>query len=61
MSRIARWQPGRVVLAARSLADQRISGLFDLSNPIMALEAVVHPYGGKVRQISPYLTVISRT
>ncbi|RJE85861.1 FecR family protein [Paracoccus onubensis] len=60
VARIARWQPGRVVLAAQSLADEQISGVFDLANPIMALEAVVHPYHGKVRQISPYLTVISR-
>ncbi|MBK4217682.1 FecR domain-containing protein [Paracoccus caeni] len=60
IARIARWQQGRVVLAARSLADEKISGVFDLSNPVMALQAVVHPYGGSVRQISPYLTVISR-
>jgi transmembrane sensor len=33
--------------------------VFDLNQPIAALEAVVEPYGGKVRQISPWLTVIS--
>lgn len=60
VARIARWQPGRVLLAAPSLGHEQISGVFDLKNPHLALEAVVHPYGGKVRRISQYLTVISR-
>lgn len=59
VAKIARWQPGRVVLANPALARASISGTFDLSNPVAALRAVVHPYGGKVRQISRYLTVIS--
>ncbi|MEJ5086288.1 FecR family protein [Brucella pseudogrignonensis] len=59
VARIARWQSGRVLLAQSSFGTQRISGVFDLNQPIAALEAVVEPYGGKVRQISPWLTVIS--
>lgn len=59
VAQIGRWQPGRIVFADQSLASRRISGLFDLNKPILALEAVVEPYGGKVRQISPWLTVIS--
>ena len=59
VAKIARWQPGRVVLANPALARANISGAFDLSNPVAALRAVVHPYGGKVRQISRYLTIIS--
>lgn len=59
VAKIARWQPGRTILANPALGRASISGAFDLSNPIAALRAVVHPYGGKVRQISPYLTIIS--
>ena len=59
VARIARWQSGRVLLAQPGFGAQRISGVFDLNNPVSALEAVVEPYGGKVRQISPWLTVIS--
>lgn len=59
VAKIARWQPGRVVLANPMLARASISGAFDLSNPVAALRAVVHPHGGKVRQISRYLTIIS--
>lgn len=59
VARIARWQPGQVVILNPGLGAQRISGVFDLRNPLAALEAVVHPRGGKVRQVSPWLTLIS--
>lgn len=59
VARIARWKSGRVVLAQSGFGAERISGVFDLNQPLSALEAVVEPYGGKVRQISPWLTIIS--
>lgn len=59
VARIARWQSGRVVLAQSGFGAQRISGVFNLNNPVAALEAVVEPYGGKVRQVSPWLTIVS--
>lgn len=58
VARVSRWHRGRVILASPSLARQRISGVFDLSNPLLALQAIVHPYGGKVREVSPYLVAI---
>lgn len=60
VARIARWQPGAIVMADPGLAALPVSGVFDLSQPVRALEAVVHPYGGKVRQITPWMTVISK-
>lgn len=60
VTRIERWQRGEVLIADPSLGSLPISGVFDLNQPIRALEAVVQPYGGKVRQISPWLTVISK-
>lgn len=59
VARIARWQPGRVVIADPRVGKLRISGVFDLRNPLAALEAVVHLHGGAVRQVSPWLTIIS--
>jgi transmembrane sensor len=59
VARIARWKSGRVVLAQSDFGAERISGVFDLSQPLSALEAVVEPYGGKVRQITPWLTIVS--
>ena len=59
VARIARWQPGRVVIADPRFGALRISGVFDASVPTMALEAVVQPHGGRVLRISPWLTLIS--
>jgi transmembrane sensor len=59
VARIARWQPGRVVIADPGLGRRPISGVFDLGKPIAALEAVIQPHGGRVRQVGPWLTVLS--
>lgn len=59
VARIARWQPGRVMIADPRFGMLRISGVFDLGDPLAAFEAAVHPHGGRVRRLSPWLTVIS--
>lgn len=59
VARIARWQSGKVVIADSSLGAQVVSGVFDLSDPLRALNAVVRPFGARVRQIGPFLTIIS--
>ncbi|MFT4158963.1 FecR family protein [Shinella sp.] len=59
VARIGRWVPGRVVIADPSIGRQRVSGVFDLNDPLRALQAVVHPAGGRVRQLSSLMTVIS--
>lgn len=60
VARVGHWLPGRIVLADPLIASQLVSGVFDLTDPVGALEAVVLPVGGKVRQVTPFLTVISR-
>lgn len=59
VARISRWCPGRIVVADPFIGEQEVSGLFDLREPYRALEAVVHPAGGRVYRISSYLTVIA--
>jgi transmembrane sensor len=59
VARIARWQSGMVIVADPSVGQRVVSGVFDLSNPTRALEAVVRPFGGKVHQVAPFLTVIA--
>lgn len=59
IARVGRWIPGRIVLADPGIGGQRVSGVFDLGDPLKALRAVVGPAGGHVRQISPYFTLIS--
>ncbi|WP_315855064.1 hypothetical protein [Chenggangzhangella methanolivorans] len=51
--------PGRIVIADPFVGSQRVSGIYDLQDPIRALQAVVHPAGAQVREISPLLTVVS--
>lgn len=60
VARIGRWQPGSVIIADPDLGERQVSGIFDLSQPLHALEAVVHPYAGRVRQLSPWITVLSK-
>lgn len=59
VARIARWLPGRVVVADAAIGRARISGLFDISDPERALAAAVRPTGGRLRRVSGLLTVIS--
>lgn len=59
IAKISRWQPGRTVVVDPSLGAQRVSGVFDLADPSRAFQALVHPFGGRVRTVGSYLTVIS--
>lgn len=59
ISKISRWQPGRTVVVDPGLGTQRVSGVFDVADPPRALRALVHPFGGRVRVIGSYLTLIS--
>lgn len=59
VARISRWQHGRVVMADPFLGARVVSGVFDLGDPLRALDAVVRPFGAKVRKITPFMTVIS--
>lgn len=59
VARISRWTKGEVMITSSVLAGRLVSGVYDLGEPALALEAVVQPHGGRVRQITPFLTVIS--
>jgi transmembrane sensor len=58
VAKIARWLP-EVVTVAPGFGQRRVSGIFNLDDPRAALNTVVAPFGGKVRQITPWLTVLS--
>lgn len=59
VTRIARWTRGEVLIASPALGRRLVSGVYDVRDPALALEAVVQPHGGRVRHVTPYLTVIS--
>lgn len=59
VAKISRWFPGRVIVADPWLASRVVSGVFDLDDPVRALDAVVRPFGAKVRGIGSMALVIS--
>lgn len=56
---LQRYHPAWIKIAGGGLAEQRITGLYDLSDPDRALEALVTPYGGKVHYLFPYLRILA--
>jgi len=60
IEQLRRYHPAWITMPDGELAAQRVTGLYDLRDPDRALRALVQPYGGQVRAISPYLRVLSR-
>jgi len=56
---LARYYPGKIVLADAALASQRITGVYNLNEPVDALAAVVAAHGVQMRRISPWLVIVS--
>jgi transmembrane sensor len=50
---------GVVVLRGAALADQPLTGVYNLSNPVEALRAVARAQGASMHRIAPWLIVIS--
>lgn len=57
---LQRYHPAWISVPDRDLAARRVTGLYDLRDPERALRALVEPYGGRVRAVSPYLRILSR-
>ena len=52
------YQHGRIVLRSEALAQQRVTGVFDLRDPETALRVAVQPFGGQVRTWGPWLVLV---
>lgn len=59
VAELDRHHAGMIVLRDRSLADRRITGVFDLRHPIEALQAVARTQQASVTEITPYLLIVS--
>lgn len=55
---LRRYHTGAIVLADETLEQRVVTGVYDLRDPLRALQALVEPYGSSVRKITPYLIVI---
>ncbi|MDY7534795.1 FecR domain-containing protein [Pseudomonas sp. Bout1] len=58
VEQLDRYQPGWIVIQDPALANKRVTGLYDMRDTQRALQALVAPIGGEVRQYSALLTVI---
>lgn len=55
---IERRMPGRIVIIGEDLGQSKVTGSLDLSLPGLSLQALISPFEGRVRSITPLLTVI---
>ncbi len=54
---LRRYTPGLIVIADSVLRGRRVTGVYNLSDPVAALRAIVGAHGGSVREVSPWLLV----
>ena len=59
VERLDRHHRGVIWLHGAALAERRITGVFNLSDPVAALRAAASTQGARVRQLTPYLLVIT--
>ncbi|NVD40600.1 FecR family protein [Ensifer sp. HO-A22] len=55
---IGRYIPGKVLIADAAVGSRRVSGSFDLSDPVIALEGLADAFNIKVNRIGPYITIL---
>ena len=56
---IRRHYRGSIVLADGALGKKRVTGVYNLGKPLDALYAVAQAHGARVRQISPWIVLVS--
>lgn len=60
VARLQRYHSAWISVPDRTLGHQRVTGLYDLTDPDRALAALVKPHGGTVRAVSAYARILSR-
>ncbi|MPY75509.1 MAG: DUF4880 domain-containing protein [Alphaproteobacteria bacterium] len=56
---LRRYYGGMIVLADGALGRERVTGVYNVADPVAALRAIAGAHGGSVRRISPWLLVVS--
>lgn len=57
---IRRYHRGWIIIVDDRLGSERVTGLYNVQNPDVALRALLQPIGGAMRQVSPFLTILSK-
>jgi len=58
---IARFHFGAIVMTDGELEARRVTGVFNLDDPVGALRLLTEAYGGTVREMTPLLILITRS
>lgn len=53
------WFSGMILMRDEAFARQRVTGLYDATQPVEALRALAQAYGGSVTSITPWVIVVS--
>jgi transmembrane sensor len=56
---IRRYSGKWIVFQDSRLAAQQVTGFYDLRDPDRALRVLVGPFGGRVREVTPFLRIVS--
>jgi transmembrane sensor len=56
---LRRYHHGLIVLTDDNLGQSKITGVYNLHDPLGSLRAVASPYAAVVREITPYLVFLS--
>lgn len=54
------WFAGKIIVTATGLEQFRMTGVYDVRDPAAALSALVTSHGGVVRQVTPWIMIISK-
>lgn len=60
ITRLGRYYPGAILLTDRALGKRRVTGVFDVGDPADALKLMVRQHHATVRQITPWLMIVSK-
>ncbi len=60
VDRLRRYYGGTIILPDGVLAKRRVTGVYNLADPVSALNAIAHAHGASVRQITPWVLVVSQ-
>ncbi|SLM50112.1 putative FecR protein [Nitrospira japonica] len=59
IAELERYHRGVIVVTDSQLKSRLVSGVYDLTQPLEALRAAVQPHQAVVRQLTPYLVIVS--
>ncbi|SER25324.1 FecR family protein [Sphingobium sp. YR768] len=60
IERLRPWFGGMIVTHGSALAQQRLTGIFNASDPVQALRGMARAYGGRVTMIGDWLIIYSQ-